>query len=1074
MSKNEAVNTFNGGLVMDLNPVSTPNNVLTNCLNGTLVTYNGNEYTLQSDMGNGRVETAYLPSGYVPIGIKEYGGIIYVASYNPLTGKGQLGSFPSPERNISSEELNENSESILSPEDFTQDNTVVRTEIIKGGILRPGDKFSIIFKSNNNNYSQFLSNCFNTASGKIKSPKNKLLTLSAQILTDNNLYQDITSQLKRIDTNGLPKQYTSNISPDFKFNDAYFVQFGDVSGMDLDTYRKNKAANTYNNKLSGNLYLVSQLNTIQGISLELYGEVTDKDRGIKKLTLNYELKYNCPDGIYSESGIKIDKANFDSNKYLSFVGSESDFYPSNVIGPVFLTLEKVDTRATNSYSLSYKNSDSLLSFDNNLYSLRTKEDIDNISLSGLYKYTVVPSMSYSGEEWKLNGLAIEGFIDLDKLGTGEVELFSWKYFNSKDYSTISFGFNTYLRKDEVVTSLDFNFIDIITKEEYKVSYNKYRYYNGIFTENIAFNDNFQLNKAYLVKIQMHTSREEVHTFYRTLITTTLNNQYYYNTDDFIELENEPIKIVSSSTLSTSFSNSNTAKSYESRYDITQNVRKISYKVNKVVNFKDNIYPISIVQEDFKITGKNTNIDVPQGDMSLSGDSDLVNDYQKNPLKDSVAITYYEPENVERLDVEFKTKSILKKQSSSEKIRTTYKQPLTPYRDRFLSSTGYTDFNFVNTLTNMISVFGISHDEKGNQSDDHGFYVAPILCTGSNQFKVLFSPSNVEEVRRYGDYREDYGEPVTYKVFDYWGKIIQCIKDYFPSQPICISFTSSNLSGIPNGTMDRTFKIPFQSGGVNFVEVLLWNTGEDDYAACQTTVKTVNNSYVPMSRYIGDYFNNAYSLDNEKTLDKYKQLLVYTTGGKNDFSVNTNTFIELIEGKIGYNQDYKDAVDSLSIEGIDYLDKIKKNLTFEVESKQEIPFTISYTLSYIDRTNETISINKDYIEEPVILDRSLEYLKDAFGNSIKANSIYKFDSSRQGFIVDTAKTSQFKPKLVKEVMHLVPTGYGKQNINIDSFTCEDADAGDDDDRTILVFNRPAVNTCSINFEDTEIQNEHKLW
>ena len=42
---------------------------------------------------NGRVETAYLPSGYVPVGIKEYGGIIYVASYNPLTNKGQIGSF---------------------------------------------------------------------------------------------------------------------------------------------------------------------------------------------------------------------------------------------------------------------------------------------------------------------------------------------------------------------------------------------------------------------------------------------------------------------------------------------------------------------------------------------------------------------------------------------------------------------------------------------------------------------------------------------------------------------------------------------------------------------------------------------------------------------------------------------------------------------------------------------------------------------------------------------------------------------------------------------------------------------
>ena len=68
MKKSSAVNTVNEGLVMDLNPVVTPNNVLTNCLNGTLVTFNGNENVLQNDMGNGRVETAYLPEGYIPLG----------------------------------------------------------------------------------------------------------------------------------------------------------------------------------------------------------------------------------------------------------------------------------------------------------------------------------------------------------------------------------------------------------------------------------------------------------------------------------------------------------------------------------------------------------------------------------------------------------------------------------------------------------------------------------------------------------------------------------------------------------------------------------------------------------------------------------------------------------------------------------------------------------------------------------------------------------------------------------------------------------------------------------------------
>lgn len=43
MSKQEATNGFSKGLNMDLNPISTPNEILTDCLNGTIITYNGNE-----------------------------------------------------------------------------------------------------------------------------------------------------------------------------------------------------------------------------------------------------------------------------------------------------------------------------------------------------------------------------------------------------------------------------------------------------------------------------------------------------------------------------------------------------------------------------------------------------------------------------------------------------------------------------------------------------------------------------------------------------------------------------------------------------------------------------------------------------------------------------------------------------------------------------------------------------------------------------------------------------------------------------------------------------------------------
>ncbi len=82
-TKMVAKNTFAQGLIMDFAPDNTGAEQLTNALNATFLTYNGNEASLQNDMGNGRVETAFLPDGYMPMGTCEFGGIIYVVSYNP-------------------------------------------------------------------------------------------------------------------------------------------------------------------------------------------------------------------------------------------------------------------------------------------------------------------------------------------------------------------------------------------------------------------------------------------------------------------------------------------------------------------------------------------------------------------------------------------------------------------------------------------------------------------------------------------------------------------------------------------------------------------------------------------------------------------------------------------------------------------------------------------------------------------------------------------------------------------------------------------------------------------------------
>lgn len=97
-TKQALSNTFSDGLNTDLHPLITPNTVLTDCINGTIMTNNGNEYNLQNDFGNYELKNAKLPVNYVPIGMKEYNGIIYIVSYNPITKRSQIGTFPSPEQ----------------------------------------------------------------------------------------------------------------------------------------------------------------------------------------------------------------------------------------------------------------------------------------------------------------------------------------------------------------------------------------------------------------------------------------------------------------------------------------------------------------------------------------------------------------------------------------------------------------------------------------------------------------------------------------------------------------------------------------------------------------------------------------------------------------------------------------------------------------------------------------------------------------------------------------------------------------------------------------------------------------
>lgn len=132
---------------------------MTSALNATLVTGNGNEMILQNDMGNTLIEDSItghvmgLNDGFIPVGMKEYGGILYIASYNPQTGDGELGTIPSP--NIKySELITDSSIGEIPLADLTRKqigDIRLNTALIRISKepLRPGDKYLIILDLEN-------------------------------------------------------------------------------------------------------------------------------------------------------------------------------------------------------------------------------------------------------------------------------------------------------------------------------------------------------------------------------------------------------------------------------------------------------------------------------------------------------------------------------------------------------------------------------------------------------------------------------------------------------------------------------------------------------------------------------------------------------------------------------------------------------------------------------------------------------------------------------------------------------------------------------------------------------------
>ncbi len=152
--RKEAVNTFSGGLNYDLNPITTPNSVLTECINGTFITFNGDELALQNDAGNTKIlvpgteldpKYVELSEGFYPIGVKEYGGVLYIVSGKQGTNPDgsddliEFGSYPSPEILDEENQGSGNSYSFSNP----STTTMYTPNVISSYDFKPGN--SIVF-----------------------------------------------------------------------------------------------------------------------------------------------------------------------------------------------------------------------------------------------------------------------------------------------------------------------------------------------------------------------------------------------------------------------------------------------------------------------------------------------------------------------------------------------------------------------------------------------------------------------------------------------------------------------------------------------------------------------------------------------------------------------------------------------------------------------------------------------------------------------------------------------------------------------------------------------------------------
>ena len=277
-------NIFNKGLIMDVSPLSTTGDSLSDCLNGTFCTMNGDELVLQNDMGNGRVQTAYLPKGYIPIGTTQLGGIIYIASYNPFTNKCQIGSFPSPQR------TSDKRDKLEKEIPLDKDENIIRV-VLSDEIFKPGDKFYLTIPG------QYMQYKYTESLPEIK------------VETENKSEAEIQAEIKKAKIAYVKQHF-------LKFSVAIISEEAQIIKLNEDPIIEEPKNNTEDD-------FTKDINKFKVCTSKISGKLI---LIIERVTFDYSINFNAFSGIAVNSGYPTFYLNFNLN-----ANSQDKFFPNRLV-----------------------------------------------------------------------------------------------------------------------------------------------------------------------------------------------------------------------------------------------------------------------------------------------------------------------------------------------------------------------------------------------------------------------------------------------------------------------------------------------------------------------------------------------------------------------------------------------------------------------------------------------------------------------------------------------------------------------------------------------------------------------